>query len=263
VNDDGSHDGSNDGSNDGSHDGVIGFVSLIGAGPGNPDNLTLRGAAALARAEVVVYDALLEPSFREYFPAGAEQHFVGKRCGKHSSTQDEINALLVAQAKRGRRVARLKGGDAGIFGRLGEELSALRAAGVPFEVVPGVSALTAGAAAAGFPLTLRGTAREVLIVNGHDMHRPGYDFRPLRDFDGTLVIFMGAAMLSTLARGLLGAGANPAAPLAFVEGVATAGEHVAFSTLGEAAQGKVSRKTDKPGIIYVGRVAASDRAASP
>jgi uroporphyrin-III C-methyltransferase len=225
--------------------------------------LTLRGAAALARADVVVYDALLEPSFCERFPPGATQHFVGKRCGKHSSTQNEINALLIGEAKRGRRVARLKGGDAGIFGRLGDELAALCEAAIPFEIIPGVSALTAGAAAAGFPLTLRGIAREILIVNGQDMGQPSYDFLPLVSFHGTLVIFMGAALLSTLALGLLTSGADPALPLAFVEGAGTASQHVALSSLGEAARGKVSRKTDKPGIIYIGHVAVSGRLASP
>lgn len=246
-----------------SEGGDVGFVSLIGAGPGHPEYLTLRGAAALARAQVVVYDALLEASFVERFPPGAARHFVGKRCGKHSSTQNEINALLIAQAKLGRRVARLKGGDAGIFGRLGDELAALREAAIPFEIIPGVSALTAGAAEAGFPLTLRGIAREVLIVNGQDLRRPSYDFRPLVSFHGTLVVFMGAAMLSTLAQGLLAAGADPALPLAFVEGAGTANQHVASSTVGETAQGKVSRKTDKPGIIYVGHVAALAGVTSP
>ncbi len=246
-----------------SEGGVGGFVSLIGAGPGHPDHLTLRGAAALARADVVVYDALLEASFVERFPPGAAQHFVGKRCGKHSSTQDEINALLIAEAKLGRRVARLKGGDAGIFGRLGDELAALRAAAIPYEIIPGVSALTAGAAGAGFPLTLRGIAREVLIINGQDIRRPGYDFRPLVSFHGTVVVFMAAAILSTLAQGLLTAGEDPSLPLAFVEGAGTASQHVTFSTVGEAAQGKVLRKTDKPGIIYIGHVASQAGLASP
>jgi len=234
-----------------------GFVSLVGAGPGHPDYLTLRGAAALARAEVVVYDALLDPSFRDRFPTAAEAHFVGKRCGRHSATQAEINDRLVAEARRGRRVVRLKGGDPGIFGRLGDELSALRQAGIPYEIIPGVSSLTAGAALAGFPLTLRGTASEILIVNGHDLGKPDYDFRSLAAFAGTVVVFMGAAALSTLAAGLLGAGAARDRPLVLVEGASMADQRIVGATLREVAEGKVERKTDKPGIIYVGRVAAS------
>jgi uroporphyrin-III C-methyltransferase len=233
----------------------VGFVSLVGAGPGHPDHLTLRGAAALARAEVVVYDALLDPSFGERFPIGAETRFMGKRSGCHSATQAEINALLVSEARRGRRVVRLKGGDPGIFGRLGDELSELRAAGIPHEIIPGVSALTAGAAAAGFSLTLRGTASEVLIINGHDLRRPDYDFRPLAAFPGTLVVFMGAAVLSTLAAGLLAAGAANDRPITLVEGVSMDDQRIVAATLTEVSEGKVGRETDKPGIIYVGSVA--------
>jgi uroporphyrin-III C-methyltransferase len=236
---------------------ATGFVSLVGAGPGHPDYLTLRGAAALARAHVVVYDALLDPSFRDHFPASAEAHFVGKRCGNHSVTQAEIDDRLVAEARRGRRVVRLKGGDPGIFGRLGDELTALRAAGIPYEIIPGVSSLTAGAALAGFPLTLRGSVGEILIINGHDLGKPDYDFRPLAVFAGTVVVFMGAAALATLVAGLLAAGAAAERPLALVEGASMADQHIVAATLGEVAQGKVARKTDKPGIIYVGQVAAS------
>jgi len=234
-----------------------GFVSLVGAGPGHPDYLTLRGATALARAEVIVYDALLDPSFRDRFPASAKAHFVGKRCGHHSATQAEINALLVSEARRGRRVVRLKGGDPGIFGRLGDELSALIEAGIPHEIIPGVSALTAGAALAGFPLTLRGTACEILIINGHDIGKPDYDFRPLAAFAGTLVVFMGAAALSTLAAGMLAAGAAQDRPVTLVEGASMADQRIVRATLTEAAEGRVVRKTDKPGIIYVGQVAAT------
>jgi uroporphyrin-III C-methyltransferase len=240
----------------------VGFVSLVGAGPGHPDHLTLRGAAALARAEVVVYDALLDPSFRDRFPVGAGEHFVGKRCGHHGATQVEINALLVSEARRGRRVVRLKGGDPGIFGRLGDELSALRAANIRYEIIPGVSALTAGAALAGFPLTLRGTASEILVINGHDLGKPDYDFRPLAAFAGTLVVFMGAATFSTLAAGLLAAGAAHDRPVTLVEGASMADQRIVAATLLEVAEGEVARETDKPGIIYIGQVAVPVRADS-
>ncbi|MGO9291973.1 MAG: uroporphyrinogen-III C-methyltransferase, partial [Polyangia bacterium] len=141
----------------------IGFVSLVGAGPGHPDYLTVKGARVLAQAEVIVYDALISDEFRTLFPANSEIHFVGKRCGKHSTSQEEICALLVNGARRGKRVVRLKGGDTGLFSRAGEEILALRAAGVSFEIIPGVSSVFAGAAAALFSPTHRGLSNRLVV----------------------------------------------------------------------------------------------------
>src|SRR5882757_2988229 len=130
-----------------------GFVWLVGAGPGAPDLITLRGLRFLQAAEAVVYDELVNRELLAHCPAGCEQHSVGKRAGCHSATQPEINALLVALGGAGKKVVRFKGGDPMIFGRVGEEIEALRAASIPFEIVPGVTAATAAAAALGLPLT--------------------------------------------------------------------------------------------------------------
>ncbi len=231
-----------------------GFVTLLGAGPGHPDYLTLKGARVLAAAEVIIYDALISDEFRGLFPAGAEIHFVGKRCGKHSVTQEEIIALLLDAARRDKRVVRLKGGDPGIFGRAGEEIRALRAAGVPCDIVPGVSSLCAGAAMAGFSITERGLSNRVLVFDGHALCHDDFDFRPLLAHQGTTVVLMGSRQIGKLAAGLLTVGAPPDLPIALVEGATFPNQQVSLSTLADAARGCLQPRTEGPGIIYVGRV---------
>src|SRR5882757_5809732 len=144
-----------------------GFVWLLGAGPGAADLITVRGLKLLQAAEVVVYDELANNELLKNCPAGCELHAVGKRAGKHSATQGEINTLLVSLAGAGKRVVRLKGGDPLVFGRAGEEIEALRAAGLPFEIVPGVTAATASAAVATLPLTHRDISSALLVLTGH------------------------------------------------------------------------------------------------
>src|SRR5688572_14720427 len=140
-----------------------GFVWLVGAGPGAADLITLRGLKALQAAEAVVYDELANHDLLQNCPPGCEQHPVGKRAGRHNATQDEINALLVSLAQAGKKVVRLKGGDPLVFGRAGEEIEALRAAGLRYEIVPGVTAATASAAAAALPLTHRDFSSAVVF----------------------------------------------------------------------------------------------------
>lgn len=231
-----------------------GKVYLVGAGPGDPDFLTVAGARVLATAEVIVRDALLSPAFEALFPPGATVHFAGKRCGNHALAQDEIHALLIQAARFGKRVVRLQGGDPSLFGRLGEELAALRAAGIPFEVIPGVSSFTAGAARAGFPLTFRGIASQVRLVDGHALDGGDFDFPSLAASGGTLVFFMAAGKIAPLVEGLLTAGMDPGTPIALVESATCPEERVSLSTLAEARQTGLARVGEGPGIVYVGPV---------
>ena len=231
-----------------------GKVFLVGAGPGHPDYLTVIGARVLASAQVVVRDALLSPAFEALFPPGATVHFAGKRCGSHALTQEAIHALLIREAKAGKRVVRLQGGDPSLFGRLGEEMAALRAAGVPYETIPGVSSFTAGAARAGFSLTLRGVSGQVHLVDGHALDAEGFDFAPLAAFAGTLVFFMAAGKIDRMVDGLLAVGMAGDMPIALVESATCDGERVTISTLRETQAVGLSRVGDGPGIVYVGRV---------
>jgi uroporphyrin-III C-methyltransferase len=209
-----------------------GKVFLVGAGPGHPDYLTVAAAV----------------------PPDATVYFAGKRCGDHTLSQEEIHEILIREAGAGKRVVRLQGGDPSLFGRLGEETAALRARGIAFEVIPGVSSLTAGAARAGFPLTLRGVAGQVRVVDGHALDEAGFDFASLAAFDGTLVFFMAAGKIEALVAGLLAAGMDEQTPIALVESATCATEHVAISTLVQARAHGLSRVGDGPGIVYVGRV---------
>jgi len=233
-----------------------GFVHLVGAGPGHPDFLTLRGLRALQAAEVILYDALLDEAFFELFPAEAEAVFVGKRAGDHAHTQDEINALLVAQAREWKKVVRLKGGDPFLFGRGGEEALALRDAGLPFEVVPGVSALNGVAGAAGIPLTHRGLSREVRILEGHGLLHEARDWDEQARFRGTTVLFMATGQLPAIARKLLSHGADPALPIALVENGCTAQQRIRLATLADAAACRMPMCSEGPGIVYLGPVVA-------
>jgi uroporphyrin-III C-methyltransferase len=229
-----------------------GFVSLVGAGPGHPDLLTLRGLRALREAEVVLFDALLDPGFAALFPDGALALPVGKRCGRGGTPQADIHALLLAHAGQGRRVVRLKGGDPLIFGRGGEEALALEAAGIPFEIIPGVSALQAGAAAAGVPLTHRGVSRRITVLEGHHLPASGQEWLALVQGGGTVAIYMGTRRIAELARGLLDHGAPPGLPMVLIEHAQGPGQTITHSSLGLAATGALQPVTDGPGLLLVG-----------
>jgi uroporphyrin-III C-methyltransferase len=233
---------------------------LIGAGPGHPDFLTVVGARLLSQADVVIYDALLSPAFQEHFPPKATRYFVGKRCGEQAMPQAEIHALMIREAQAGQIVVRLQGGDPTLFGRLGEEMVALRAAGVAFTVIPGVSSLTAAAGRAGLPLTLRGVSRQVLVLDGHTIQTTGFDFKSLVVFQGTLVVMMGAGVVSVLVEGLLAAGMDGDTPIALVESATFAEERVQRSTLFQASKDGLARAGSGPGILYVGQVAGKNLA---
>ena len=229
-----------------------GFVSLVGAGPGCPDLITVRGLRALAAAEVVIFDALLDPGFQALFPPAALTIPVGKRCGGGGTTQEEIHRLLLLHARSGRRVVRLKGGDPLVFGRGGEEAQILQAAGLPFEIIPGVSALQAAAAATGIPLTHRGVSRRITVLEGHHLPDSPSEWQALVQDCGTVAIYMGTRRIAEIAQGLLDHGARPELPMALIEKAQCPGQTITYSTLAIAATGALQSSTDGPGILLLG-----------
>lgn len=238
--------------------GGLGSVTLVGGGPGAVDLLTVRGRRALAEADVVVADRLGPVDVLDELAPGVEVIDVGKAPGNHPVPQHEINAILVEQAQRGRRVVRLKGGDPFVYGRGGEEVIACREAGVPVDVVPGVSSALSVPALAGIPLTHRGTVAAFHVISGHD----GLDAAALagvRDRTATLVVLMGVSQLARITAQALGAGADPALPVAIVESGSTPRQRVTRAPLGEVVERAAQVGVRAPAIIVVGDVAAEGR----
>ncbi|MFJ4108828.1 uroporphyrinogen-III C-methyltransferase [Oerskovia enterophila] len=232
-------------------------MTLVGGGPGATDLLTLRGYRALMTADVVVVDRLGPLQVLDDLPASVEVIDVGKTPGHHPVPQHEINAILVEQAQCGRTVVRLKGGDPFVYGRGGEEVLACRAAGVPVEVVPGVSSALSVPALAGIPLTHRGTVGAFLVVNGHG----GLDVGALaavRDRTATLVILMGVSMLSEITDQAVAAGADVGTPVAVVESGSTEHQRVTRATLGTLVERAAQVGVCAPAVVVVGDVAAAD-----
>ncbi len=232
-----------------------GFVWLVGAGPGAPDLITVRGWKLLQAAEAVVYDELANDELLKNCPAGCELHSVGKRAGKHSTTQDEINTLLVSLASAGKKVVRLKGGDPLVFGRAGEEIEALRAAGLPFAIVPGVTAATAAAAAATLPLTHRDFSSAVVFVTGHQCaaNTAALDWGALAKLRATLCFYMGVRRLPEIAHNLLAHGMPADLPLALISEATRPSQKITVTTLGEAE--KISaEQIVQPALVVIGEV---------
>lgn len=231
-------------------------VLLVGAGPGDPDLLTLRAARALEGAEVVVHDRLVSPAVLDLAPEGAARVFVGKSAGRHAMPQSAINELLVRLAQEGRRVVRLKGGDPFIFGRGSEEAEHLHRNGVPFEVVPGVTAASGCAAYAGIPLTHRGLASGVKLITGHskDDDELDLDWRSLADPDTTLVVYMGLANISILTARLIAAGLPGSTPAAAIASGTTPRQVVVRSTLRSLPEAVSAVAIVPPVLLIVGRV---------
>jgi uroporphyrin-III C-methyltransferase len=234
-----------------------GYVSLVGAGPGDPELLTRKALARLRRADLVLYDALVDERVL-LLARRAQRFFVGKRAGRHALSQQEIHAVMIRAAKRGRRVVRLKGGDPFVFGRGGEEAQALQQAGVPFDVVPGVTSAIAVPASAGIPLTHRGVASAFFVVSGHDAEVFSAAIGALRPNGITIVILMGFARRAVLATELLGGGWDRLTPAAIVADGTLPQRQVWRGTLGELADGAASVASDGPALIVVGGVAALD-----
>jgi uroporphyrin-III C-methyltransferase len=230
-----------------------GTVALVGAGPGDPDLLTRRAAQRLAEADLVLYDALVDPEVLA-LAASARRIFVGKRAGRPAVSQDFINRLLVRGARRGYRVVRLKGGDPFVFGRGGEEALALVAAGIPFEVVPGVSSAVAAAALAGIPVTHRGVASGFVVVSGHaeDAYRPILE--GLAPASATIVVMMGLSGIERLARLLISRGWKPATEVAVLISASTPQAETFTASLGELERGLTLPPYTGPGTVVIGDV---------
>jgi uroporphyrin-III C-methyltransferase len=235
-----------------------GTVALVGAGPGDPGLLTLRGAQLLGQADVVLVDRLVDPGVLEHVRADAEVVDVGKTSWTGTAPrQEEINAQLVGHAQAGRRVVRLKGGDPFVFGRGSEEAAALVAAGVPFLVVPGVTSAIAAAAYAGIPVTARGYTQDVCIVTGHldpDDEASQVRWQALATGPGTLVILMGHDRLPLLTQGLIRHGRDPGTPAACVQQGTTANQRVIVSTLERLAADVAEAGLQAPVATIVGDV---------
>lgn len=237
---------------------MTGFVSFVSSGPGDPELLTLKAARRLAEAEVVLFDDLSAGPILSHVSAGAELVAVGKRAGKPSPKQDHVSRLLVDHALTGQRVVRLKSGDSGIFGRLEEEITALREAGVPFEIVPGVPSACAAAAAAGIPLTRRLTARRVQFVTGADVTGglpEGLNWAALADAEATTVVFMGKRTFPALAAELMARGLPPDTPAMLAEAVGHPDQHLTRSTIAGLAALLAEGKGSQPGLILYGPLA--------
>jgi uroporphyrin-III C-methyltransferase len=221
-------------------------VALVGAGPGDPELITLKGLVRVRDCEVLVYDRLVAGELVQEAPPHAI------RIERDGLEQESVNALLVAHGRRGRRVVRLKGGDPYLFGRGGEEAVALARAGVPFEVIPGVSSLTAVSASAGIPITHRGFASAVTAFAAHDVER--LDARALANAPGTLVAFMGLAGLGRLAERLVEHGRAPSTAAAVISAGTTPDEEVVVAPLGSIA--RAARGLRTPALVVVGEVVA-------
>jgi uroporphyrin-III C-methyltransferase len=235
-----------------------GYVWLVGAGPGAEDLITIRGRNALAGAEIVIHDDLANRALLEHCPGGCEFIYVGKRAGCHSATQHEINRLLVWHARAGRRLVRLKGGDPAIFGRLGEEIAALREAGIPFEIVPGVTAACAAAAAAGISLTQRGLASAAVLATGHECEGktgPALDWEALAQPGATLCVYMGTRSLAPLAARLIAWGHSPDTPLLVISNVSLPTQIIRAGTLENAGE-LADEAQGTPSLILIGEIAS-------
>lgn len=229
-----------------------GQVTLVGGGPGDPGLITTRGRRALGDADVVLVDRLAPRTLLDTLPRDVEVVEVGKTPGEHAISQPQINELLVAYARAGRHVVRLKGGDPFVFGRGGEELLACRAAGVQVTVIPGVTSAFAAPAAAGVPVTHRGLARGVTVVSAHD----AVDWQALARLDTTLVLLMGVQTLQDSTAALLAHGAEPDTPVAVIERAWLSEQRTTVATLATIAAAARQRGVRNPAIIVVGAVAA-------
>jgi uroporphyrin-III C-methyltransferase/precorrin-2 dehydrogenase/sirohydrochlorin ferrochelatase len=230
-----------------------GFVSLVGAGPGDPELLTLRALRVMQAASVVLYDHLVSPPLVDLARRDAERIYVGKEQDNHALPQAEINALMVRLAREGKRVVRLKGGDPFIFGRGGEEIDALLEHGIAFEVVPGVTAAAGAASYAGIPLTHRDYAQSCVFVTGHLKNGSAQlDWQALARPGQTVVVYMGVGALAQICRGLIEHGVRASMPAALVEKATLPGQRVTEGTLGNLPE--LTRDAKPPALLIVGEV---------
>ena len=229
-----------------------GKVYLVGAGPGDPELLTLKALRLLRQADAVLHDDLVSPQILTLVPRKAQLHDVGKRAGRKSTHQEEIHFLMIELARQGLQVVRLKGGDPLVFGRAGEEMQALRKAGIEFEVVPGVTAALAAAASVGIPLTLRQTASSLLIMTGQFADdRPVPDLRSMIDSGTTIALYMPGADSQATVEKLTSAGVPRHTPCAVISRASTSAQQTTVTTLEKLA---TIRAQAKPSILILGDV---------
>jgi uroporphyrin-III C-methyltransferase len=234
-----------------------GHVWLAGAGPGDPGHLTLHALAGLMQADAVVHDALVDPRILALAPASAERIFAGKRGGKPSAVQADITARLIDLARAGRRVVRLKGGDPYVFGRGGEEVLTLAREGVPFRVIPGITAGLAGLAAASIPATLRGVNQAVVFATGHSAEEEGaLDWTALARLNQPIVLYMAMRNLGAIAAGLMAGGLPASTQVAVIASATTPDERLLITTLGEAPEAVERAGIAPPAIVAIGGIVA-------
>jgi len=230
-------------------------VWLVGAGPGDPELLTLKAARAIARADVVVHDHLVAPEILARIPVRARRIYAGKERDRHTMKQEEINRLLVRLARQGKRVVRLKGGDPFIFGRGGEEALALSRAGIACEVIPGITAATGVAAAVGIPLTHRDLAQACVLVTGSRRKgAPDLDWKGLARPGQTIVVYMGLVGLERVSRELIAHGLAPRTPAAIIQQGTMKSQRVVEGTLAALPNLATQARLHAPTLIVIGKV---------
>jgi uroporphyrinogen III methyltransferase / synthase len=235
----------------------VGAIAIVGAGPGDPGLMTVRGLDRLRRADVVVYDRLVNAELLDEAPPEALRIFAGKHAGTHTLSQGAINEILVAHARQGRFVVRLKGGDPFVFGRGGEEAKALAAAGIPFEVVPGVTSAIAVPAYAGIPVTHRGVASSFAVITGHEeagKARSRVRWDVLATAIDTIVVLMGAQSLPAIAATLVRHGRSPDTPVALIRCGTTGAQEVRTASLGDVATPATGAPLAAPVVAVIGEV---------
>ena len=237
---------------------MSGFVSFVGSGPGDPELLTLKAVNRLKNADAVLFDDLSSGPILEYAGADADMIGVGKRAGRPSPKQDHVSKLLVDYAKTGAKVVRLKSGDSGLFGRLEEELIALKKAGIAYEIIPGVPSAIAAAAAIGIPLTRRLTSRRVQFVTGHNVEGrlpDDLNMAALADTDATTVVFMGKRTFPLLVKALIANGLPENTPAIMAEAISTPEQVIKRATIGALAETLADEIGSNPALILYGPLA--------
>jgi len=233
---------------------TIGKVYLVGAGPGDPELITLKGKRCLEAADVILFDELANHELLQFADANAELIYVGKKPGKHCADQREIEALLIERVRRGKIVVRLKGGDPFVFGRGGEEAQALSAAGIPFEIVPGISSVLAVPAYAGIPVTHRSYSSSVAIVTGHKAARGEVKWGELARAVDTLVIVMGFDNLPMIMARLLASGCEPQRPVALIQSGTLSSQTCLIGTVRTITDLAEQSNGTGPTLIIIGEV---------
>ncbi len=246
-----------------------GKVFLVGAGPGDPELLTLKALKAIQSAHAVVYDRLVSDEVLTLIPANVERIFAGKSCKQKAMTQEEINALMVELAGKGKRVVRLKGGDPMLFGRGGEEALMLMEHGIPFEIIPGITSAQGCGAVAGIPLTHRGLATGVRFFTGHRMTKEeteqdlDLDWQSLADPDTTLVVYMGLANLAVIAKKLVEHGLPADFPAVAIEQGTMPKQRVVRATLATIQAKVAEAELEPPTLVIIGKVAGLSEKIAP